>query len=430
MRPYTPSRVPSFRARTPLGRPQSPSIPSGGLTPTSSLPHSPFSRTESASKLPSLGAGSGGGAGIGSATSPSFVPGVPSASLSAKASAFNPSPRLTSPSVNPPSTAPPGSGGHTWIPADAWKDAAAEPPRRTASPFTSAPGMVRTASNLAIAAPLFSDQSSPFHSPLGTPAKGTVKIPDVFSSPSAGHGNVGAQAQGQRSFVPAIDADDDDDEFSPFGTGLPKLHHLDANNANAYKALNLGAKPFEPNFGGGSASSGSVSGAGTGAGGMRASSSGGSLDYEDALEDGGTGMTPLDVLHQVFTGVPRHELEIALHTAGYDFESAMALLVAQHTGPRSGTSTPGRTASPRPLLGIGGRGIVQTGQHAPTGGYFNQGGRSFAPVPGGATGHSSQGYPQPYAGAGHGHGARTPGGLKMCRFFLNGECRRSDCRFR
>jgi hypothetical protein len=121
-------------------------------------------------------------------------------------------------------------------------------------------------------------------------------------------------------------------------------------------------------------------------------------------------MTPLDVLAQVFSTVPRHQLESALHNAGYDFEAAMAMLVAQHTLPRSGASTPNRVASPRPLIGIDGRGV----NHglAPNQGYFNQGGRNF------------QG-----PGAGFG-GPRNVGPTRMCRYFLNGECRRSDCRFR
>lgn len=385
LRPYSPSRVPSFRAATPLGRPQSPLL-SGAITPTGlpGVAQPTLMRHESASKLPTLGMGYTG-----------------AAALSAKASAFSPAPRVASPSANAPITA--ANHPHTWIPADAWKDAP-EPLSRTASPFGGA-AMARTSSNLAIAAPLFSDQSSPFHSPIGTPLKGTVKMPDVFSSPTKQP--IMPRTASTKALLPD---DDDDDEFSPFGTGLPKLHHQ--STAPALQ-LNSGAQPFEP-FGPSSGTAKSAS-----------SLSQGSADYEDALSDGGAGMTPLDVLHQVFTTLPRVELEAALHAAAYDFDGAMALLMTQHANaPRSGASTPGRTASPRPLLNIGGRGLVQANHHAPSAGYFNQGGRNFGP------GAGPMYQQQPYAGAGHGHGARTPGGLKMCRYYLNGECRRSDCRFR
>lgn len=285
--------------------------------------------------------------------------------------------------------------------------------------------MARTSSNLAIAAPLFSDQSSPFHSPIGTPLKGTVKMPDVFSSPSTQP--TLARTASIKALIPD---DDDDDEFSPFGTGLPKLHHLQHQHSAAPALqLNSGAQPFEP--------FGPTSGVAKSASSLSQSSASADHDYEDGLSesegDGGAGMTPLDVLHQVFTTLPRSELEAALHASGYDFEGAMALLMSQHANaPRSGTSTPGRTASPRPLLNIGGRALVQANHHAPSTGYFNQGGRNFGPGPGQGQGgmYQQQHQQQPFAGAGHGHGARTPGGLKMCRYYLNGECRRSDCRFR
>lgn len=138
------------------------------------------------------------------------------------------------------------------------------------------------------------------------------------------------------------------------------------------------------------------------------------LSAEEINNEAGAGMTPLDVLCSVFTSVPRAELEDALHRSGYDFESAMGMLVMQHTAPRSGSSTPQRVASPRPLLGVGNRGGIQVNHHAPREGYFQQGGRSLR-------GDMSPGF-----------GGRSPGGHggKMCRYFLAGECRRSDCRFR
>jgi hypothetical protein len=131
-------------------------------------------------------------------------------------------------------------------------------------------------------------------------------------------------------------------------------------------------------------------------------------------------MTPLDVLQSVFTSLPPGELEDALVKSGYEFEGAMALLIAQNGGTRSansGTSTP---TGLRPDMHRGfGRGAG--GRDA---GYFYQGGRGNAPF-GGGTGHLSPRF------AMGGSGTRSPGGgLKMCRYYLAGECRRADCRFR
>jgi hypothetical protein len=209
-----------------------------------------------------------------------------------------------------------------------------------------------------------------------------------------------------------IPDDDDDDEFSPFGTGLPKLHHLN-------HTLSTNAKPFEPFTSGDhhafvAGTPHSESGFSYNSGGSGESSSN-PLDPAD-VDDMTSNMTPLDVLSSVFTTIPRSELEDALHRSGYDFEASMAYLVSQHTLPRSGASTPGR-ASPRPMYGIavGNRAMMAGGgmQHGPREGYFQQGGRSF-------NGSMSPGL------------VRSPGGMgtRMCRYYLSGECRRSDCRFR
>ncbi|OCF32391.1 hypothetical protein I316_05816 [Kwoniella heveanensis BCC8398] len=359
LRPFTPTRVPSFRNRTPLGRPHSPSPALAQMNAAPGPPAPPSSSGHSSTESPVV--------------SPRL--------LNAKAATFSPVAR--GPSGGTPFTRETGiaTGSAPFLPSDPWKDAPAEPPR-AASPFGAiGPAtMSRTGSNLAIAAPLFSAQSSPFASPLGTPNKTTGVVPD----------------------------DDDDDEFSPFGRGLPKLHHQDSS------LLNTDAKPFSPfgaggysNFSSGVSHSGSSASYGSRTSGEEPAS-------EELNNEAGAGMTPLDVLCSVFTSVPRPELEDALHRAGYDFESAMSMLVAQHTLPRSGASTPQRVASPRPLLGVGARGAISAVHHAPREGYFQQGGRSFR-------GDLSPGFP----------GARSPGGHggKMCRYFLAGECRRSDCRF-
>lgn len=255
--------------------------------------------------------------------------------------------------------------------------------------------MTRTSSNLAIAQPLFSGQSSPFHSPIGTPQRSTVKMPDVFASPAFSRTN-------SRGVVPD---DDEDDDFNPFGTGLPKLHHQEGSTG-----LNTGAKAFEPFDSTWNPSTVSQSDSGQS---YDSVASGGSFSQEPQEDDAGAGMTPLDVLASVFSTVPRSDLEDALHRASYDFEGAMAILVSTHTHPRSGSTTPQRVASPRPLLGVGTRGAIALNHSGPKDGYFQQGGRSWS-------GNLSPGL----------GGTRSPGGgLRMCRYFLAGECRRSDCRF-
>lgn len=249
-----------------------------------------------------------------------------------------------------------------------------------------------------MATPLFSDRNSPFHSPMGTPNKKPIAMPDVFASPIT----TSVPQMSKRSLVPD---DDDDDAFSPFGSGLPRLQHQD-------QSLNSDARPFQPGNSDGGLFVSSVSHSESSHS-YGSRESGESNEYDEV--DMGASMTPIDVLSSVFSTVPKVELEDALHRAGYDFEGAMAILVSQHTQPRSGSSTPQRIGSPRPLLGVAGRSNLPSSQYAPREGYFQQGGRSFS-------GNMSPGY-----------GARSPGGgggLRMCRYFLAGECRRSDCRFR
>ncbi|KIR63819.1 hypothetical protein I314_03225 [Cryptococcus bacillisporus CA1873] len=342
-RPYTPTRVPSFRSRTPLSRTHSP-VPPIPSHSSAIVPPKPASSS-----------------GYSPAPSPLASPRM----LNAKASTFNPSARVVS-----------------------------------GSPFGAigAPSMARTGSNLAIASPLFSDQQSPFHSPVGTPQRTPVKMPDLFSSPAQ-------RAAASKGIMPD---DDDDDEFSPFGKGLPKLHHHDT-------SLKADSKPFNPYFFGAPLGPALDVNAGEYTPNIAMSDtstsySSSNIGPSDVLDESttetGSGMTPLDVLCSVFTSVPRPELEDALHRSGYDFEAAMSMLVAAYTNPRSGASTPQRVSSPRPHIGMGRGGRD---------GYFPTVNsrtlrRDISPM----------------------GGTRSPAGAnggKMCRYFLAGECRRSDCRF-
>lgn len=136
----------------------------------------------------------------------------------------------------------------------------------------------------------------------------------------------------------------------------------------------------------------------------------------------GEGMTPLDVLQSVFTSLPVGELEEALQKTAYNFEEAMALLISQNGGTRSGNASTYRDdqQQPRPNVFAPGGPASRSREMQGLGGYYHSGGRS-------GFGMGGPGNASPRLGMGS--GTRTPGGLKMCRYYLAGECRRSDCRF-
>ncbi|KAG6381528.1 hypothetical protein JVT61DRAFT_115 [Boletus reticuloceps] len=119
------------------------------------------------------------------------------------------------------------------------------------------------------------------------------------------------------------------------------------------------------------------------------------------------GMTPLDVLSSVFgSTLAPSELEEALSHNGYDFEKAMAWLVD-----RALPSTPQHTQTR--MQSMGGRVTLVT-RDGPTG--MLRGGRS--------------GYTNLTRSPGRGTGVRpVPGGNRVCRYYLAGECLRADCRF-
>lgn len=112
------------------------------------------------------------------------------------------------------------------------------------------------------------------------------------------------------------------------------------------------------------------------------------------------GMTPIDVLSSVFGAtLAPSELEEALATNGYDFDKAMNWLVDKALPVT--VQQPG--AAPMRMQQMGGRVtlISRDGGAAARGN-----GTRFAP------------------------GRAGPGGNRVCRYFLAGECLRADCRFR
>lgn len=159
----------------------------------------------------------------------------------------------------------------------------------------------------------------------------------------------------------------------------------------------------------------------------------------------GNSMTPMEVLGSIFTSLTTHELEVALHKWGYDLDSTMQYLIAAgEAGGGGATASPlgsVRAFVPREgyvvaggrngALGSsnavasssssgGGNGLLQGGGG---GGVVLQHGASSARVVGdGAGGAGGLGSPSRF-------GTRSPFGGRVCRYYLQGECRRADCRF-
>ena len=120
------------------------------------------------------------------------------------------------------------------------------------------------------------------------------------------------------------------------------------------------------------------------------------------------GMTPLDVLGSVFgSTLAPSELEEALSQNGYDFEKAMAWLIDR------ALPTPPQPTQTR-MQSMGGR-VMLIGRDGPA--AMLRGGRS--------------GFSNVTRQAVRGTSARpVPGGNRVCRYYLAGECLRADCRFR
>jgi hypothetical protein len=116
------------------------------------------------------------------------------------------------------------------------------------------------------------------------------------------------------------------------------------------------------------------------------------------------GMTPFDVLSSVFgSTLAPSELEEALAHNGYDFERAMAWLVDR--------ALPAPPPTQIRMQQLGGR-ITLVSRDA-------RGGRGYPPT------SPPRGTAPRYV-----NGRPVPGGNRVCRYFISGECLRADCRFR
>ncbi|KAF8324311.1 uncharacterized protein EI90DRAFT_2934880 [Cantharellus anzutake] len=117
-------------------------------------------------------------------------------------------------------------------------------------------------------------------------------------------------------------------------------------------------------------------------------------------------LTPFEILSNIFgDSVPSSTLETALASSGYDFEGAMAWLVDQALPPPLPGTTP---QGGQPTLRSIGGGVMLASREGPYGRSDTNGKNTtgrFAPPP------------------------KSSGASRVCRYFLAGDCRRSDCRF-
>ena len=231
----------------------------------------------------------------------------------------------------------------------------------------------RASSNLAIAAPLFPDQS----------------IQPRAVTPSS-----------LRSSLKPGGDEDEEDPFDPFApkTGPPSFHPIMVTDVDSWSDATPslspeGLLPQQGNYPLGYGQD------------MQYGHEGEDPDAIAYLTDG---MTPLDVLSSVFgSTLAPSELEEALSQNGYDFEKAMAWLIDRALPP------PPQHTQLR-VQSMGNRVAVVT-REAPA--SMLRGGRgSQAPV----------------RATGRGTGARATSSAnnRVCRYYLAGECLRADCRFR
>ncbi|KAI0675432.1 hypothetical protein C8Q78DRAFT_1004405 [Trametes maxima] len=212
-----------------------------------------------------------------------------------------------------------------------------------------------------------------------------------------------------RSSMRPGEHDDEDDPFDPFATRpIPRSFHsstsdelLWGNSPISSSSLSADDSPFPNVFGA------TMDHNGHSYGSPSDQKNEDEMDSEAAamLTDG---MTPFDVLSSVFGAtLAPSELEEALAANGYDFERAMTWLVD-----RSLPSHP--TPSQPRVQSVGNRVvIIQRDGHA---GVVRGGRAAF---------HGPQGR----NGGRFVNGRPTPGGNRVCRYFLAGECLRADCRF-
>ncbi|GBE86506.1 hypothetical protein SCP_0903850 [Sparassis crispa] len=218
-----------------------------------------------------------------------------------------------------------------------------------------------------------------------------------------------------RSSLRPDEHDDEEDPFDPFAaSNIPRSFHpvnstdLDAPWSNS--PMSVSSMPDDAHFH--SSNSGDVHSQTQS---TQSPDSDTDMDPEaDAMLT--DGMTPFDVLSSVFGAtLAPSELEEALATNGYDFERAMSWLVD-----RALVNPPGPQHTPGPqgrAQSLGNR-VMMIPRDGQTG--MVRGGRAGY---GNANGSAARNAPR------YVNGRPVPGGNRVCRYFLAGECLRADCRF-
>ncbi|KAH9852074.1 hypothetical protein C2E23DRAFT_827414 [Lenzites betulinus] len=236
----------------------------------------------------------------------------------------------------------------------------------------------RPTSKLAIAAPLTPDSSL---------------LPRAFTPTSS-----------LRSSMRPDEHEDDDDPFDPFAArAIPRSFHssnsddlLWGNSPISSSSLSADDPPFHHIFGGTMDHNGYDVPSKT--------KQDDDVDPEVAamLTDG---MTPFDVLSSVFGAtLAPSELEEALAANGYDFERAMTWLVDRSLSSHPVPAQPRVQSVGNRVMVVQRDGMMRGGRAAFHGPQGRNGGRFV-------------------------NGRPTPGGNRVCRYFLAGECLRADCRF-
>ncbi|KAI0629184.1 hypothetical protein C8Q77DRAFT_1161369 [Trametes polyzona] len=238
----------------------------------------------------------------------------------------------------------------------------------------------RPTSKLAIAAPLTPDSSL---------------LPRAFTPTSS-----------LRSSMRPDEHDDEDDPFDPFAARtIPRSFHSSTsdelmwgNSPISSSSLSADDMPFHHVFGGTMDHNGHAYDA------PAKSKQDDDMDPEVAamLTDG---MTPFDVLSSVFGAtLAPSELEEALAANGYDFERAMTWLVDRSLPSHTTPSQPRVQSVGNRVMVVQRDGMMRGGRAAFHGPQGRNGGRFV-------------------------NGRPAPGGNRVCRYFLAGECLRADCRF-
>ncbi|KAH9840126.1 uncharacterized protein C8Q71DRAFT_745921 [Rhodofomes roseus] len=197
---------------------------------------------------------------------------------------------------------------------------------------------------------------------------------------------------------------DEEDPFDPFAQGnVPRSFHpvgseLDSQWSNSPVSLS----PDDPRY---------IIGAGTDQS-FKAPAPGDEDSDPEATAMLTDGMTPFDVLSSVFGAtLAPSELEEALAQNGYDFERAMTWLVDRSL------NAPAPASGPPRIQSLGNRVMMVSRD---TNGIV-RGGRGG--------GFGNPGSPGVRNGQRFVNGRPVPGGNRVCRYFLAGECLRADCRF-